>query len=179
MKCEPRFFSIDPEAAPREDCLYPYFGHRASSAMGGAGFFVLALAHHRMADLLNMSLDQISSRGGRSSNGGGAGGRGSWQGGPRGRDGGGMRSEVQVSRPQSSVVVGGGGTFRSAIASTTRAPSSGSGPMRRQGVARGARESAAPYQRPTRGSESVFDRLGEQQNIEQATLLYRLDGQIF
>lgn len=70
-----------------------------------------------------------------------------------------MRSEV--SRPQSSVVVSGGGTFRSAIASTTRAPASGSGPMRRQGVARGARETAAPYQRPTRGPDSVFNRLGE------------------
>ena len=75
-----------------------------------------------------------------------------------------MRSEV--SRPQS--VVAGGGTFRSAMASA-RAPqqhsSSASGPIRRAGIARGARESAAPYQqhRPARATESVFDRLGERE----------------
>lgn len=111
--------------------------------------------------LLDMSFDQISSRGSRISRVGGSNSSSSaWQDGSRGgREGGGMRSEV--SRPQSSVVVSGGGTFRSAIASTTRAPASGSGPMRRQGVARGARETAAPYQRPTRGAESVYDRLGE------------------
>lgn len=118
-------------------------------------------------DLLGMSLDQISNRNIRASNSS-AGGDGAWSGGRqgggvRGRDGGGgggMRSEV--SRPQS--VVAGGGTFRSAIAST-RAPQhqSSSGPIRRVGVARGARESAAPYQRPTRAAESVFDRLGERE----------------
>lgn len=64
-----------------------------------------------------------------------------------------MRSEV-------SVIGGGGGTFRSAIAST-RAPQGSAGPIRRAGIARSARETAAPYQRPTRTAESVFDRLGE------------------
>lgn len=124
-------------------------------------------------DLLGMSLDQISHRGirpnksGADRGGGGDGAGGNWagnrQGVPRGRDGGGgggMRSEV--SRPQPSVVAG-GGTFRSAIA-FARAPqqvSSSAGPIRRSGIARGARESAAPYQRPTRATESVFDRLGE------------------
>lgn len=124
----------------------------------------------RMADLLDMSLDQTSSRGSRVSKLGGS-SSSAWQGGSRGREGGGMRSEV--SRPQSSVVVSGGGTFRSAIASTTRAPSSGSGPMRRQGVARGAREMAAPYQRPTRGPESVFSRLGEREQAESKSLASR------
>ena len=139
-----------------------------------------------MTDLLNMSLDQISSRGGRSSNGG-SGGRGSWQGGGGGGGGGGARARdgvgmmrSEVSRPQSSVVVSGGGTFRSAIASTTRAPSSGSGPMRRQGVARGARESAAPYHRPTRGPESVFDRLGKEQAQRARQTFWTVDrGRIF
>lgn len=117
-------------------------------------------------------MDQISARGGSRLNNkfgggddGGGGDRGSWSGGGRVREGGGgmMRSEVVASRPQSSVVVSGGGTFRSAMASTTRAPSFGSaaGPARRQGVARVARDSAAPYQRPTRASDSVFNRLGE------------------
>lgn len=124
----------------------------------------------QMADLLDMSLDQTSSRGSRVSKLGGS-SSSAWQGGSRGREGGGMRSEV--SRPQSSVVVSGGGTFRSAIASTTRAPSSGSGPMRRQGVARGAREMAAPYQRPTRGPESVFSRLGEREQAESKSLASR------
>lgn len=134
-------------------------------------------------DLLGMSLDQLSHRGTRtnkSGSGGGGGGGGAWfadrqqgggGGGARGRDGGGgggMRSEV--SRPQS--VVAGGGTFRSAMASA-RAPqqyaSSGSGPIRRAGIARGARESAAPYQqqRPARATESVFDRLGERERGER------------
>lgn len=122
-----------------------------------------------------MSLDQMSNRGshpnkfdgGDGGGGGGGGNRGSWSGGGGGggarvREGGGMRSEV-VSRPQSSVVASGGGTFRSAMASTTRAPSFGSGPVRRQGVARVARETAAPYQRPTRASDSVYNRLGERE----------------
>ena len=131
-------------------------------------------------DLLGMSLDQLSTRGTRpyksGSGGSGGGGGGAWfadrhGGGARGRDGGGggggMRSEV--ARPQSGVA-GAGGTFRSAMASA-RAPqqypssqSSGSGPIRRAGVARAARESAAPYQqRPARNAESVFDRLGERE----------------
>lgn len=124
-------------------------------------------------DLLGMSLDQISSRGARTNKSGGGGviggGGATWsaarQGGgaPRGREGaaaGGMRSDMS-SRPIQSVV--GGGTLRSALASA-RAPQqqySSSGPVRRAGVARGAREAAAPYSRPTRNPESVFDRLGE------------------
>ncbi|CAB1116877.1 unnamed protein product [Ectocarpus sp. CCAP 1310/34] len=98
--------------------------------------------------LLNMSLDQIGSRGG---------GGGGFRGGARVREGGGMRSEVvsrpqsQVSRPQSSVA----GNF------AARALSSGSGPMRRQGISRAARETAAPYQRPTRPSDGVHSRLGD------------------
>lgn len=68
-----------------------------------------------------------------------------------------MRSEVVsrpqslVSRPQSSVA----GNF------AARALSSGSGPMRRQGISRVARETAAPYQRPTRPADGVHSRLGE------------------
>eukprot|EP00752_Nemacystus_decipiens_P001657 g1610.t1 len=109
---------------------------------------------------MRKSVHHYSSRGSRISRVGERSGStgGAWQDGSRGREGGGMRSEV--SRPQSSVVVSGGGTFRSAIASTTRASASGSGPMRRQGVARSARETAAPYQRPTRGADSVYNRLG-------------------
>lgn len=78
-------------------------------------------------------------------------------------------SQHHVPRTQSVVTVAGGGTFRSAIAST-RAPQpsvgGSSGPIRARagGVGRATRaEAAAPYrqQRPTRASESVFDRLGE------------------
>lgn len=137
-----------------------------------------ATKRYRPADLLNMSLDQTSNRGYRvnkvgGGDGGGGGDRGLWSGGggggggARGREGGGMRSEV-ASRPQSSVVVSGGGTFRSAMASTTRAPSFGAGPARRQAVGRTARDSAAPYQRPTRASDSVFNRLGKKRERERA-----------
>lgn len=108
-------------------------------------------------DLLGMSLDHASHRDTRPSDSSG----GVWSsargGGARGREagggGGGMRSEV-------SVISGGGGTFRSAIAST-RAPQGSAGPIRRAGIARNARETAAPYQRPTRGTESIYARLGE------------------
>lgn len=118
-------------------------------------------------DLMGMSLDQISDRNLRVKQA-----SSTWSARPGGRivagsrdagtsvGGGGMRSQqMQATRTQSVVTVPGGGTFRSAIAST-RAPQP-LGPMRRTGIARGARETAAPYQRPTRAPESVFDRLGE------------------
>lgn len=111
-----------------------------------------------------MSLDQISSRSGRFNKTGSSSGAvgGAWSGGgpvvgeARGRDGGGGGMRSEISRPQSVV---GGGTFRSAIASTRA--SHQTGPIRRSGVARSARDSTAPYQRPIRTSESIFDRLGE------------------
>lgn len=118
-------------------------------------------------DLMGMSLDQISDRNLRVKPGAGAwseraGGRtiGSGRDAGSGVGGGGMRSQqMQSARAQSVVTVPGGGTFRSAIASTRASQSSG--PIRRAGLARSARDTAAPYQRPTRAPESVFDRLGE------------------
>lgn len=118
-------------------------------------------------ELMSMSLDEISDANLRLKHGSGvwserSSGRtiGSGREGGSSVGGGGMRSQqMQTGRTQSVVTVPGGGTFLSAIAST-RAPQS-SGPIRRAGVSRGARDSTAPYQRPTRAPESVFDRLGE------------------
>eukprot|EP00903_Cladosiphon_okamuranus_P018833 g17322.t1 len=152
------FLTGDPSTTATNRVAAPTIGtgrslHNAEEGWGNFGS--LSRCAWPIRYPLEMSLDQISSRGSRISRVGGS-SSGAWEDGYRG---GGMRSEV--SRPQSSVVVDGGGTFRSAIASTTRAPvSGGSGPMRRQGVARVARESAAPYSRPTRGADSVYNRLG-------------------
>ena len=113
--------------------------------------------------LRRMSLDQVPSRGSRISKVvGSSDGGNNWPGGrpgvgeARGRDGGGGGMRSEISRPQPVV---GGGTFRSAMASTRASHSSG--PTRRAGLARSARDSTAPYQRPTRAPESIFDRLGE------------------